>query len=158
MVDQFIPRIPNARSASFGELVTSSRPFVDKTAFLKPLLLTGCEVTQFLRPRNFGRTMSMDMLASFVEMNYQDPDDTSRQERLFQGLQRKSDLKAVIIAYKESEDARFVTLDNVCDKALEQIETCDHDLQLKQDKFREILKYGIAFNGKRSKVRKADPE
>ncbi len=86
MVDQFIPRIPNACSASFEELVTSGRPFVDKTAFLKPLLYSGGEVTQLLRPRNFGRSLSMNMLASFVEMNYQAPDDRSRQENLFQGL------------------------------------------------------------------------
>ena len=86
MVDQFIPRIPNVCSASFEELVTSGRPFVDKTAFLKPLLYSGGEVTQLLRPRNFGRSLSMNMLASFVEMNYQAPDDRSRQENLFQGL------------------------------------------------------------------------
>ena len=86
MTDRFTPSIPPASTASFEELVTCGRPFVDKTAFLNPLLHSGCKVTQFLRPRGFGRSLSMDMLASFVEMNYQDPGDTSRQERLFQGL------------------------------------------------------------------------
>ena len=86
MTDQFTPSIPPASTASFEELVTCGKPFVDKTAFLNPLLLSGCKVSQFLRPRGFGRSLSMDMLASFVEMNYQDPGDTSRQERLFQGL------------------------------------------------------------------------
>ncbi len=86
MVDQFTSGSQPANTGSFEELVTSGRPFVDKTAFLKSLLYSGGEVTQLLRPRNFGRTMSMDMLASFVEMNYQAPDDRSRQENLFQGL------------------------------------------------------------------------
>ncbi len=86
MTAQFTSGSQPANTGSFEELVTSGRPFVDKTAFLSQLLLSGRAVTFFQRPRNFGRTMSMDMLASFVEMSYQDPGDTSRQEKLFQGL------------------------------------------------------------------------
>ncbi len=86
MTAQFTSGSQPANTGSFEELVTSGRPFVDKTAFLSQLLLSGRAVTFFQRPRNFGRTMSMDMLVSFVEMNYQDPGDTSRQKRLFQGL------------------------------------------------------------------------
>ncbi len=73
-------------------------------------------------------------------------------------LRRVKDKKGVILEFKKSEDDRFVTLDNVCDKALEQIQANNYDFHLKQDHFREILKYGIAFTGKYCQVKKADIE
>ncbi len=73
-------------------------------------------------------------------------------------LRRVKDKKGVILEFKKSEDDRFVTLDNVCDKALEQIQTNNYDFHLKQDHFKEILKYGIAFTGKYCQVKKADIE
>ena len=59
--------------------------YVDKTSFLEDLIHCA-EVLQMLRPRGFGKTLSMSMLASFLEMNYQHPEDRSRPERLFKDL------------------------------------------------------------------------
>ena len=67
----------------FEEIVTKGKKYVDKTATLKPLLESGDAVTLLLRPRRFGKTLSMSMLQNFLELNYADPQDRSRQERLF---------------------------------------------------------------------------
>ena len=67
----------------FEELVTKGKKYVDKTGELKNLLESGVAVTLLLRPRRFGKTLSMSMLQNFLEINYADPQDRSRQERLF---------------------------------------------------------------------------
>ena len=61
------------------------RLYVDKTSFLEDLMHCA-KVLQILRPRGFGKTLSMSMLASFLEMNYLNPEDRSRPERLFKDL------------------------------------------------------------------------
>lgn len=70
----------------FEELVTKGKKYVDKTGELKNLLESGVAVTLLLRPRRFGKTLSMSMLQNFLELNYADPEDRSRQERLFHNL------------------------------------------------------------------------
>ena len=70
----------------FEELVTKGKKYVDKTGALEDLLESGDAVALLLRPRRFGKTLSMSMLQNFLELNYADPEDRSRQERLFQNL------------------------------------------------------------------------
>ena len=70
----------------FEELMTLQMAYVDKTESLKDLLAPANAVTLLLRPRRFGKTLSMSMLKNFLELNYADPQDRSRQERLFQNL------------------------------------------------------------------------
>ncbi|MBQ8708719.1 MAG: AAA family ATPase [Succinivibrionaceae bacterium] len=67
----------------FEELVAKGKKYVDKTGVLKQLLESGDAVSLLLRPRRFGKTLSMSMLQNFLELNYADPQDRSRQERLF---------------------------------------------------------------------------
>jgi hypothetical protein len=69
----------------FEELRNQGKIYIDKTYCLKELL-TGAIVTLLLRPRRFGKTLSMSMIEKFVEINYSNPDDRSRQEKLFEGL------------------------------------------------------------------------
>ena len=71
-------------TADFENLITR-RLYIDKTSFLEDLVHRAA-VLQILRPRGFGKTLSMSMLASFLEMNYQNPEDRSRPERLFKDL------------------------------------------------------------------------
>ena len=70
----------------FEELVTKGKKYVDKTGSLEDLLESGDAVALLLRPRRFGKTLSMSMLQNFLELNYADPQDRSRQERLFHNL------------------------------------------------------------------------
>ncbi len=52
--------------------------YVDKTGFIKDLLLNRGEVNLFTRPRRFGKTLNMSMLRCFFE--------TGTDEKLFEGL------------------------------------------------------------------------
>ncbi|MBQ8707492.1 MAG: AAA family ATPase [Succinivibrionaceae bacterium] len=72
--------------SDFEALISGNAKYVDKTQFLKPLLTSSTAVHLLLRPRRFGKTLSMSMLAAFLEMNYRNPEDRSRQEQLFKGL------------------------------------------------------------------------
>ena len=48
------------------------------------------------------------------------------------------------------------TLDNMCDVALKQIEDRQYELGLVNEGYKKIIKYGIAFEGKRCMIKKAD--
>ena len=70
----------------FEKLITMGKVYVDKTEELEKLIKSGADVTLLLRPRRFGKTLSMSMLQNFLELNYANPEDRSRQKRLFQNL------------------------------------------------------------------------
>ncbi len=67
--------------------------YADKTQFLKPLFSGTGSRLLLLRPRRFGKTLTMSMLRHFLEMDYQNPGDTSRQQELFRGLKVTEDQK-----------------------------------------------------------------
>ena len=69
--------------SDFEKLRNWNAVYIDKTPFLKPLLTSKIEVFQFLRPRRFGKTLSMSMLENFLELNYKNPEDRSRQEEIY---------------------------------------------------------------------------
>ena len=70
----------------FEKLRNMNAVYIDKTSFLNSLLTSSIEVFLLLRPRRFGKTLSMSMLSTFLEMNYENPEDRSRQENLFRNL------------------------------------------------------------------------
>ena len=71
---------------NFEKLISHRKIYIDKTSFLEPLLTSGDDVALLLRPRRFGKTLSMSMIENFLEINYQNPEDRSRQEKLFKNL------------------------------------------------------------------------
>lgn len=62
----------------FEKLRTENYYYVDKTGFIKDLLLNRGEVNLFTRPRRFGKSLNMSMLRCFFE--------TGADEKLFEGL------------------------------------------------------------------------
>ncbi|MBE5833813.1 MAG: hypothetical protein E7309_04175 [Butyrivibrio sp.] len=54
------------------ELAISDYYYVDKTLLIKDLIDYRPQVSLFLRPRRFGKTLNMDMLKTFFEKNEQD--------------------------------------------------------------------------------------
>ena len=52
----------------FRKLRESDFYYVDKTRLIEQLLLNWSEVTLFIRPRRFGKTLNMSMLKSFFEI------------------------------------------------------------------------------------------
>ena len=53
----------------------------------------------FIRPRRFGKTLNMDMIREFCEINYQNPQDKSRQQKLF--LDNGRNLAVAGVDYKD---------------------------------------------------------
>ena len=65
--------------SNFEKLITEECYYVDKTKFISELLKSKVEVTLFSRPRRFGKTLNMNMLMEFLDI-----EKDSR--KLFEGL------------------------------------------------------------------------
>jgi len=88
-------------SENFRTIIEKNAYYVDKTAYLKELFLSSYEVMNplFIRPRRFGKTLNMDMIKEFCEINYQNPSDKSRQQKLF--LDNGRNLAVAGVDYQE---------------------------------------------------------
>ncbi len=64
--------------------------------------------------------------------------------------------KAVIIEIKSVRVKKGETLEGQCNEALQQIEDRQYEVNLKNEGYTEIIKYGIAFLEKNCKVKKSD--
>ena len=138
-------------TSNFAEIRREGWYYVDKTGLIRDLLNTRkAKVTLITRPRRFGKTLGMNMLASFhysVESNREHGEGRSD-----------------IVVYDE-ENSRVVIfeakvakspdeLPKACDAALRQIEARQYAEDFR-DEYDEILCYGIAFYKKRCLVKRA---
>ena len=83
--------VPLPGEEDFETLREQGIYYVDKTQYLKPLFRGRAGRFLLLRPRRFGKTLTMSTLRYFLEMDYQHPGDTSRQQELFRGLKVMED-------------------------------------------------------------------
>ncbi|WP_406017185.1 AAA family ATPase [Succinivibrio sp.] len=68
----------------FAEIINGGGYYVDKTAYLKDLLITDAiKNSLFIRPRRFGKTLNLDLIRQFCRLNYYNPGDKSYQQKLF---------------------------------------------------------------------------
>jgi len=79
----------------FEKNIQTNSVYIDKTSYLTELYgehvhANGMsyidEVLLFTRPRRFGKTLTMSMIKNFFELNYADPKDKSKPEKLFHNL------------------------------------------------------------------------
>ncbi|MDY6466916.1 MAG: AAA family ATPase, partial [Succinivibrio dextrinosolvens] len=70
---------------NFSTIIEKEAYYVDKTSYLKELFMSTSEVMNalFIRPRRFGKTLNLNMIKSFCELNYQNPGDKTYQQKLF---------------------------------------------------------------------------
>ena len=71
---------------SFVKLREGNCYYVDKTAFLKPLIASGSDVLLITRPRRFGKSLFISTIESFLKVDPDHPGDASWQKQLFSGL------------------------------------------------------------------------
>ncbi|WP_406037015.1 AAA family ATPase, partial [Succinimonas sp.] len=100
----------------FEKLITQRLAYIDKTSYLEDLIKRS-NVALILRPRRFGKTLTMSMLSCFLEMNYQNPEDRSRPERLFKDLdvyknrafcnEYMGRFPVISLTFKDAEGANF---------------------------------------------------
>lgn len=72
--------------SDFARLRRDGWHYVDKTRELAALLDDDSGPLLLTRPRRFGKTLTLDTLRRFLELNYAAPGDASPQRRLFAGL------------------------------------------------------------------------
>lgn len=78
----------------FKELIENDYYYVDKTSLVKELLDGRSKVSLFMRPRRFGKTLSLSMLKYFFEQAFDDNGNTIDNSSLFTGLKIMKDGKA----------------------------------------------------------------
>ncbi len=67
----------------FKTFIDKGYYYVDKTQYLKPIFEAADAPLLILRPRRFGKTLMMSTLRYFLEMDYDNPTDTSKPRKLF---------------------------------------------------------------------------
>lgn len=72
---------------NFPDVVRNNCYYVDKTAFIKALMTSGNKVQLITRPRRFGKTLFMDMMKSFFQLDFKNPKSTEGHAVLFSGLE-----------------------------------------------------------------------
>ena len=82
---------PKAGDEDFATFREEGIYYVDKTQYLKPLFSGTNSRFLMLRPRRFGKTLTMSTLRRFLEMDYKNPGNTSKQQELFRGLKVTED-------------------------------------------------------------------
>ena len=76
---------------SFVEMRLNGCYYVDKTDCLQHLIESGCKTQLIARPRRFGKSLLLDTIRTFLEVDPRRPGDASRQEKLFSGLKVMED-------------------------------------------------------------------
>lgn len=90
---------------SFTELRTENYYYVDKTAFIPDLLEKRYKVDLITRPRRFGKTLMMSMLADFLDIR-------KNSRKIFDGLAVSED-QEICKAWMNRWPTLFLTLKNV---------------------------------------------
>lgn len=68
--------------------------FVDKTMFIRELFQKDpSKILIITRPRRFGKSVTMSMFASFLKLNYANPQDLSNHQKLFEDTKIIEDQK-----------------------------------------------------------------
>ena len=73
----------NVDIQSFSDFKEKDYYYIDKTSYIKDILLNSGTTVLFTRPRRFGKSITLFMLQSSLEMNYENPSDKSKQIELF---------------------------------------------------------------------------
>lgn len=72
---------------NFKELRAYNGYYVDKTSFIKTVFTDLSPVLLFTRPRRFGKTLLISTIATFLNINKDDPQNTEATHKLFEGTE-----------------------------------------------------------------------
>ena len=76
--------LPPKGKQLYDSIVKDKNYYVDKTRYLKTVFEEDpSQVLLITRPRRFGKTLTMSMFSSFLELNYQDVNDLSKHIEYF---------------------------------------------------------------------------
>ncbi len=87
----------------FASYILNNGYYVDKTSYLNDLFIKRRgKNALFTRPRRFGKTLNMSMIKAFCELDYQNPGDTTYQQKLF--IDNGRNFAVALDEYKELRD------------------------------------------------------
>ena len=72
---------------SFTDLLTNNNYYVDKTPYIKAVTECSAQVLLITRPRRFGKTLFMNTLQCFLEIDPENPGCSDAKAQLFFGAQ-----------------------------------------------------------------------
>ncbi len=71
---------------NFASMIRKGCYYVDKTPFIETLMEDACKVQLMTRPRRFGKTLFLDMLKNFLQIDFNQPGSADGNAALFAGL------------------------------------------------------------------------
>ncbi|WP_406019819.1 AAA family ATPase, partial [Succinivibrio sp.] len=70
----------------FAYIIQNGGYYIDKTSYIKKVFTNLSPVILFTRPRRFGKTLLMDMFATYLTIGKDGSDNREYKEKLFEGL------------------------------------------------------------------------
>ena len=70
---------------NYKEMLDKNYYYADKTLLIKELIDAGTKVTLFMRPRRFGKTLTLNMLKTFFECEWDRNGNRIDNSRYFKG-------------------------------------------------------------------------
>lgn len=161
--------------SDFAEIRKNGYYFIDKSELIEKLVKTkATKVTLLTRPRRFGKTLGMSMLANFFDIRKDSHEfyyhaflagifigigyavESNREhgtERSDIVIADPSNMRVVIFEVKIAEDRR--KLERECEEALTQIQNRSYAEEFLENG-NEVLCYGIAFYKKECLVKRIE--
>lgn len=78
--------VPHTAADSYENLRMNLRPYINRTAFIVSVMTSSSPRNVITRPPHSGKTLLLDTLKTFLEVNPTAPGDASRQRAFFAGL------------------------------------------------------------------------
>ena len=102
---------------NFPDMVRKNCYYVDKTDFIKTVMESENRVMLITRPRRFGKTLFMDTLKNFLQIDFTKPGSTTQHEEIFAGKKVLQKLEfcrnfmgqypVIFLSLKEVEGANY---------------------------------------------------
>ncbi len=88
--------------------------YIDKTLLIKEILDNMPQVSLFLRPRRFGKTLNMNMIRTFFERSEQDTSKYFERTSIWkEGINYKKHQGMYPVVFFTFKDMKFTTWDDV---------------------------------------------
>lgn len=130
----------------FGKIIRNNCFYVDKTAFIKEWWENQDDVTLITRPRRFGKTLTMSMLAHFFSVEHAD------KEGLFEGLDIWKEEKyrnlqgSYPVIFLSFADVKETSFENAREKICRIIKSLYDKFSFLQDKEQKLKKLPDIFH------------
>ena len=118
MSDNKFKRLPYG-TEEFSVLRKEDYYYIDKSSYIKKVFENSASVILFTRPRRFGKTLLMDMFATYLTIGKDGSDNREFKEKIFEGLEILKD-KEFTDEYMGQFPVIFISLKSAYGETFEQ--------------------------------------